>query len=407
MEQGRADLLVGRDARQRVPTNNFMRFEFATAAKIIFGAGTLRGAGAIAKGFGQRALVVMGRDSTRAEPLLKILREAGVGAVTFSVTGEPGLSTIEQGTALAKKEKCQFVISFGGGSVIDAAKAIAAMMTNDGTLLDYVEIIGRGKALAKPSVPFIAIPTTAGTGSEVTRNAVLASPGHKLKVSLRSPLMLAKLALVDPELTYDLPPALTASTGLDALTQLIEPFVCSRANPMTDGLCVEGIRRTARSLRAAFADGKNKSAREDMAVASLFGGLALANAGLGAVHGFAGPIGGSFPAPHGAICAALLPHVMAANIHALRQRVAAGDALRRYDEVGRLLTGNTVATADDGVKWVRELVGDLQIKPLGTYGIRDEHVADLVAKAANTSSMKANPIALTPDELAETLRAAI
>jgi alcohol dehydrogenase class IV len=219
--------------------------------------------------------------------------------------------------------------------------------------------------------------------------------------------MLAKLALVDPELTYDLPPALTASTGLDALTQLIEPFVCSRANPMTDGLCVEGIRRTARSLRAAFADGKNKSAREDMAVASLFGGLALANAGLGAVHGFAGPIGGSFPAPHGAICAALLPHVMAANIHALRQRVAAGDALRRYDEVGRLLTGNTVATADDGVKWVRELVGDLQIKPLGTYGIRDEHVADLVAKAANTSSMKANPIALTPDELAETLRAAI
>jgi alcohol dehydrogenase class IV len=219
--------------------------------------------------------------------------------------------------------------------------------------------------------------------------------------------MLARMAIIDPELTYDLPPALTASTGLDALTQLIEPFVCSRANPMTDGLCAEGIRRAARSLRNAFTDGKNKLAREDMAVASLFGGLALANAGLGAVHGFAGPIGGSFPVPHGAICAALLPHVMAANIRSLRQRAAGGDALRRYDEVARLLTDNAIATADDGVKWVRELVSDLQIKQLGTYGIREDHVADLVAKAANASSMKANPITLTPVELAETLRAAI
>jgi alcohol dehydrogenase class IV len=261
--------------------------------------------------------------------------------------------------------------------------------------------------LSKPSAPFIAIPTTAGTGSEVTRNAVLASPEHKLKVSLRSPLMLPKIALVDPELTCDLTPALTASTGLDALTQLIEPFVCSRASPVTDGLCRDGIHRAARSLRIAFTDGKNKSAREDMAVASLFGGLALANAGLGAVHGFAGPIGGSFPASHGAICAALLPHVMDANLRALRQRAAAGDALRRYDEVARLLTGNAGATANDGMRWVRELVGDLQIKPLGAYGIREEHIADLVAKAANASSMKANPIALTPEELAETLRAAI
>jgi alcohol dehydrogenase class IV len=281
------------------------------------------------------------------------------------------------------------------------------MLANDGTLLDYVEIIGRGKALTKPSAPFIAIPTTAGTGSEVTRNSVLSSPEHKLKVSLRSPLMLARVAIVDSELTLDLPPALTASTGLDALTQLIEPFVCSRANPMTDGLCVEGIRRAGRSLRAVFADGKNKSAREDMAVASLFGGLALANAGLGAVHGFAGPVGGSFPAPHGAICAALLPRVVAANLRALRQRAPDSAALSRYDEVARLLTGNAGATADDGVDWVRKLVSDLQIPRLGEYGVREEHVEDVVAKAANASSMKANPITLTPDELAETLRAAI
>jgi alcohol dehydrogenase class IV len=380
-----------------------MRFEFATATKIVFGAGTLREVGAIAKEFGKRVLVVTGHNTTRAGPLLIVLREAVAVATIFPVAGEPEISTVEQGTALAKKENCELVIGCGGGSALDAAKSIAAMLTNGGKLLDYVEIIGHGNPLTKPSAPFIAIPTTAGTGSEVTRNAVLSSPEHKLKVSLRSPLMLAKVALVDPELTYDLPPTLTANTGLDALTQLIEPFVCLRANPMTDGLCVEGLRRAARSLRVAYNDGKNKLARADMAVASLFGGLALANAGLGAVHGFAGPIGGSFPAPHGAICAALLPHVMGANLHALRQRAPDSEALRRYDEVARLLTGNAKAVADDGMVWVRKLVSDMQIPRLGTYGIKSEHIAELVRKSTQASSMKANPIALTPEELAETL----
>ena len=381
-----------------------MKFEFATATRILFGAGMLAEAGSAAKSFGRRALVVTGRNPQRAEPLLKVLRENGITYCISSVSSEPEIQTIRDGVEWAKTGACDFVIGIGGGSVMDAAKAIAAMLTNDGDLLDYLEIVGRGKALTNRGAPFIAIPTTAGTGTEVTRNAVLSSPQHKLKVSLRSPLMLARVAIVDPELTRDLPPALTASTGCDALTQLIEPYVCARANPMTDGLCVEGIRRAARSLRTAFDDGQNKSAREDMAVASLFGGLALANAGLGAVHGFAGPIGGAFPAPHGAICAALLPHVMAANISALRCRNAGSDALRRYDEIARLLANEAGATADDGVVWVRELVSDLQIKPLGVYGIREEHVPDLVAKAANASSMKANPVALTPEELAETLR---
>jgi alcohol dehydrogenase class IV len=384
-----------------------IQFEFTTVPRILFGAGAIKSVGENSKAFGKCALVVTGRNPQRAENLIADLRQHGTGVVTFAVAGEPEIATVEQGINLAKAEKCNSVIGFGGGSVIDAAKAIAALLTNEGELLDYLEIIGRGQTLKKWSAPFFAIPTTAGTGSEVTRNAVLASPKHKLKVSLRSRLMLARMAIIDPELTCDLPPALTASTGLDALTQLIEPFVCSRANPMTDGLCFEGIRRAARSLRVAFADGKNKSAREDMALASLHGGLALANAGLGAVHGFAGPIGGSFPAPHGAICAALLPHVMAANICTLRQRAPDGDALRRYGEVARLLAGDPGATADDGVRWVRKLVSDLQIKPLGAFGIREEDVADLVTKAANASSMKANPIALTTDELAETLRAAI
>jgi alcohol dehydrogenase class IV len=193
---------------------------------------------------------------------------------------------------------------------------------------------------------------------------------------------------------------------LDALTQLIEPYVCSRANPITDGICVEGIRRAARSLRVAFHNGRDLAAREDMAVASLFGGLALANAGLGAVHGFAGPIGGSFSAPHGAICAALLPCVMDANIRALHQRAAGSEALRRYDEVARLLTGRPEAKADDGVKWVGELTGGLQIARLGSFGIQREHFPDLIIKAANASSMKANPIALTPGELAGILEQA-
>ena len=383
------------------------RFQFNTATRIVFGAGAVNHVGVNIKNHGTRALVVTGHDSRRAERLLANLQLSFVSAVTFAVPGEPELATVEQGAKLARAEKCDFVIGFGGGSAIDAAKAIATMLTNDGKLLDYVEIIGRGQALKKWSAPIIAIPTTAGTGAEVTHNAVLASPEHKLKVSLRSPLMQARVAIVDPELTYDLPPALTASTGLDALTQLIEPFVCNRANPMTDGLCVEGLRRAARSLRVAFSNGKDKDAREDMAVASLFGGLALSNAGLGAVHGFAGPIGGSFSAPHGAICAALLPHVMAMNLWALRQRDPHGAALYRYEEAAWWLTGNSKAKAEDGVEWVRALVADLKVPRLGSFGIQQTHIADLAVKAANASSMKANPIVLTPEELTETLRLAL
>jgi alcohol dehydrogenase class IV len=384
-----------------------MRFEFATATRIVFGAGTLREVGPLAREFGPRVLVVTGADARRAEALLALLREQGVGSATFSVRGEPEIRTVEEGVALAKRENCGVVLAFGGGSALDAGKAIAAMVANTGELLDYLEVIGRGQALTRPSAPFIAIPTTAGTGTEVTRNAVLASPQHGVKVSLRSPLMLAKVAVVDPELTYDLPPAVTASTGLDALTQLIEPYVCSRANPMTDALCVDGIRRAGRSLRAAVENGHDAGARMDMSVASLFGGLALANAGLGAVHGFAGPIGGQFPAPHGAVCAALLPHVMEANLRALRLRQPAADALRRYEEVGRLVTGSPTASAEGGIEWVRKLVTDLGIPGLGRYGLTREHTAELVTKASHASSMKANPIVLTTEELVGVLECAL
>jgi alcohol dehydrogenase class IV len=384
-----------------------MTFEFATAQRILFGPGTISQAGNLAATFGRHTLVVTGRDPARADRLLQLLRDAGVAATTFSVSGEPDLETIRRGAALARQEHCDVVISLGGGSVLDAGKAIAAMLTNSGDLLDYLEIIGRGQTLTRPSAPFIAIPTTAGTGSEATRNAVLASPEHRVKVSLRSPYMLPAIALVDPDLTRDLPPDLTASTGLDALTQLIEPYVCLRANPMTDSLCEYGLQLVARSLRTAFTNGADASAREDMSLASLFGGIALANAGLGAVHGLAGPIGGMFPAPHGAVCAALLPVVIPANLQALRSRQPDGPALARYEKVARFLTGNPHATADDCVAWVRSLVTDLQIPGLKKYGLTRENTAELIPKAAQASSMKANPIVLTPGELAAILESAL
>ncbi len=297
-----------------------MRFEFATATRIVFGAGTLREIAPAAREMGARALLVTGRSLERAAPLVAALTKAGVECAPFPIAGEPTVQRVREGVQFAREERCDLVISFGGGSPIDAGKAIAALLANAGDLEDYIEVVGKGRSLTNPSLPFIAVPTTAGTGSEVTRNAVLASREHGVKASLRSPFMLARLAVVDPELTYDLPPAVTASTGLDALTQLIEPYVSSRANPMVDALCVEGMRRAARGLPRAYADGRDTEAREDMSLASLFGGLALANAGLGGVHGFAAAIGGAFDAPHGAVCAALLAHVMDANIRALRVR---------------------------------------------------------------------------------------
>ena len=277
-----------------------VRFEFATASRILFGAGVARHIVPEAVRMGSRVLVVGGRSESRAEPTVDALRQAGLAVATYSVSGEPTVETARSGAERAEGHRADLVIGIGGGSVIDAAKAIAALTTNPGDVFEYLEVIGRGAPLVSDPIPVIAVPTTAGTGSEVTRNAVLASEAHHVKVSLRHPKMLPALAVVDPELTYSLPSALTASTGLDALTQLIEPFVSTAANPLTDGLCREGLLRAARSLARAVTVGDPES-REDMAVASLFGGLALANSKLGAVHGLAGPLGGMFPrAPHGA-----------------------------------------------------------------------------------------------------------
>jgi alcohol dehydrogenase class IV len=384
-----------------------MRFEFATSGRILFGPGTLREVAPAAAQLGSRVLVVTGRTRKRAGPLLDHLESLGLVVTTFPVSDEPTLETIRSGVALAREVSCEVVIGFGGGSVIDSGKAIAAMLTNRGDLLDYLEVIGNGQPLTQAPAPYLAVPTTAGTGAEATRNAVLTSLDHRVKVSLRSPLMLPRLAVVDPELTYSLPPHLTAGTGLDALTQLIEPFVCSSPNPITDALCHAGMQSIAGALRHAYRDGADAQAREAMALASLLGGMALANAKLGAVHGFAGTLGAMFPAPHGMICARLLPLVMAANVQALKTRAPISPALGRFAEVARILTGHSAATVAEGLDWLRALCIDFVVPPLSRFGLNENAIPQIVAQAQKASSMKGNPIALTEDELADILRQAL
>jgi alcohol dehydrogenase class IV len=380
-----------------------MPFEFATATRIIFGDGAVRQVALAAKQLGQRALLVAGRSRGRSARLLADLNSTKLPCCTFLIDGEPTVELVRRGVEFARQEQCDVVIAFGGGSAIDAGKAIAGLLTNPGELVDYLEVVGKRNPLVNPAAPLIAIPTTAGTGSEVTRNAVLGVPELQVKVSLRSPLLLPRLAVVDPELTLGLPPAATAYTGLDALTQLIEAYVSIRANPMTDGFCLEGIRRAARSLRRAFHSGHDLEARRDMSLAALFSGLALANAGLGVVHGFAAPLGGRFPAPHGAICAAILPNGMETNLRALRARAPQSEAVSRYQQVAGILTGRAEATADAGIVWVRDVCNELEIPPLKAYGISEQDVPALIAEAAKASSMKGNPLALMPEEMREVL----
>jgi alcohol dehydrogenase class IV len=384
-----------------------MRFEFATAERIMFGAGALAEVSPLVGGIGRRVFVVTGRSAERAERLLEDLRRDGLESTTFKVVSEPTTTVVEQAVAVAREAQSDCVISIGGGSVIDSGKAVGAMLANGGSLTDYLEVVGLGRPLRRRAVPHIAVPTTAGTGAEVTANSVLTVAEHRVKVSMRSSLMLPAVAVVDPLLTHSMPPAVTASTGLDALTQLAEAYLSNRANPLTDGICREGLGRAGRSLRRAYEDGSDAAAREDMALASLFGGLALANAKLGAVHGFAGPLGGMLGAPHGVICARLLPLVFAANLEALKSRDPESPALRRFDETARILTGSNSATAQDGIDWLSELCHYLRVPGLSQFGLKEEDFATVVDKARKSSSAKGNAIALSSEELTSILAAAV
>jgi alcohol dehydrogenase class IV len=384
-----------------------MHFEFATANRIIFAPSAIKEAAPIAATFGRRALIVVGSTPDQATALIDQLRSESVAAVTFSVTGEPAIEIVQAGMQIARENNCDVIIGLGGGSAIDTGKAIAALITNPGDPLDYLEVIGRGQPLKQMPLPYLAIPTTAGTGSEVTRNAVLASHEHRVKVSLRSPLMLPRVAIIDPELTYSLPPAITASTSLDALTQLIEPYTCNSPNPLVDAICREGMQRAARSLKKVYQDGSDVAAREDMSLAALFGGMALANAKLGAVHGLAGPFGGLMGAPHGMICARFLPFVVEANVRALQTREPNSLALQRYAEVAQLLTGRSTAGASDAIEWLHQLCTDLNVAPLRQYRLAAVDIRMVVAQAQKASSMKGNPIGLTDEELQEILVKAV
>ena len=381
-------------------------FEFITSSRIIFGNGVMTAGIQAAKPFGRKALLLYSQNGAPVDQIKNACTENGISFELFPVDHEPSVELVQEIVEFSRKCMCDFVIAFGGGSVMDAGKAASAMLTNPGDLLDYLEVVGNNLPLTQPAAPCVAIPTTAGTGAEVTRNAVLAVPEKQVKVSLRSTYILPRLAIVDPEVTLGLPASVTAYTGLDALTQVIEPFTSLKHNPMMDAICRDGIERSARSLKTAFHDGNDLAARYDLSLTSLYGGLALTNAGLGAVHGFAAPIGGMFDAPHGVICGILLPHTVKANITALSDREPGNPVLERYKVTAQLLTGNIGAGPEDAVRFLSGLVDELNIPGLRTYGIRSTDFPLIVEKALNASSMKANPIKLRPDELVKILEAA-
>jgi alcohol dehydrogenase class IV len=371
-------------------------FEFATAGRVIVGAGRSAELPALLAACGSRVLACTGASPGRHANLLAGL---GLPAVVFPVAGEPTVALARAAAAAGREHGADVVAAIGGGSVIDTGKAAAMLLGNGGDPLDYLEVIGGGQAITRPSVPCVAVPTTAGTGAEVTANAVLASPAHQVKASLRGAPMLPRAALVDPLLTVSCPPEVTAASGMDALTQCLEPFVSPRASPLSDAMAREGIRRAAAGLRRACADGTDLAARADMAVASVAGGMALANAKLGAVHGLAGVLGGTVAVPHGVACAALLAPVMQANVAALRAAGPDHPALARYAEAAALLTGEPVAAIEDGVAWVRETLALLDIPGLGTFGLVPEQADGITAQALRSSSMQGNPVALTEGDL--------
>ena len=383
-----------------------MHFEFSTTGRIVFGNGTIKQLPNFANSFGKNAFIICGKDTSRIDSIVDTLNQAGIKTSVFSMPTEPTISLVLQGIHEARLKSCDIIIGIGGGSVIDTGKAISAMITNSGELSEYLEVIGEGKSIIKGPAPYIAIPTTAGTGAEVTCNAVLSSPEHKVKVSMRSPLMYPRMALVDPELTYSTSPAITASTGLDALTQLLEAFVSNKANPFTDGICIEGLKRASRSLYSAYTSG-DISAREDMCLASLFSGLALANAKLGAVHGLAAPLGGMLSAPHGTICARLLPFVIEMNVNSLIKKDPSSDFLKRFDTVAQILTKNDHASAMEAVSWIKNICSAMEIPVLKKFGLEESALPAIVQQAKKSSSTKGNPVELTDEELAQILRQAM
>jgi len=321
---------------------------------------------------------------------------------------EPRVEDVDRAVEAGRGQGCDAVVAVGGGAVLDCGKAASGMMTNAGSLVDYLEGVGKGLRVERAPLPMVAAPTTAGTGSEVTKNAVISGPGFKK--SIRSPLLIPRVALVDPALTHGTPHEVTASCGMDALTQLLESYLSRNASPFTDGLALQGIAAAGRGLVRAHRNPEDADARDEMALASLLGGVCLANAGLGAVHGFASPLGALLPIPHGVACAALLPQVVEANLAAAAGTRAEGRLRRRLARAAEALCGETFETEQRAVEralaTLRELQRELKIPRLGELGVTEDNMAEVV-QGSRGSSMRYNPVELTDPQLAEILRAAM
>jgi alcohol dehydrogenase class IV len=378
-----------------------VRFDLTLPGEIRFGAGRVSEVpGAFADLGANRVMVITGRTTSRADGIRAALNAADMSSMVFGVATEPSIERVRAAVDLVLESGCDAVLGFGGGSALDVAKAVAVLARSGTDPMDHLEVIGAGRPIERPGLPCVAVPTTAGTGSEVTRNSVLSGGG--VKASLRSPLLLPKLAVVDPDLLVGVPKPTIAASGMDALSQLIEPLLSQRAHPFTDAVAREGIRRSARSLRRAYQEGmEDPGVREDLAIASLFSGMCLANSGLGAVHGLAAAAGARLSAPHGAVCAAVLTAAMEVNLRALRERAPDHPALQRIAEVASLLTGRPEASPEDAIAWLAELTAAMSIPGLASYGLNQDAIATVVTAAQRASSMRGNPIELSDQEVTE------
>jgi hypothetical protein len=374
-------------------------FQLLLPGRILFGRGEAAKTAGLAAGFGSRVLLVHGRDAARAAWLRADLDRAGCEVHAQTCGQEPDLPMLEAALAGARAFAPDVVIGLGGGAVLDLAKALAGLIPATGAVLDHLEGVGQGLPLTQSPLPFIAVPTTSGTGAEATKNAVIDVPAHRRKVSLRDDRMMARLAIVDPALTDGCPRGVTLASGLDALTQVIEPYVCNRSNPATDALARTAIPMALAALPALM-QGEDTAARDAMAWVSLSGGIALANAGLGAVHGLAGVIGGVTGAAHGAICGTLLPFVIAAN----RAAVPAGPIAERLAEVDAMLSA--AFGGGPGTEALHRWSRSHGLPGLSALGLDAGEHAGVAAAAAGASSMKANPVVLSGAVLQTILRAA-
>ncbi len=378
--------------------------EFYAPGKIVFGPGSLTQIGVEVKRLGDKVLVVLGKGSMRKSGILdrltNLLKEDKVEYIIYeNIPSDPSVEIVDKGVSLARKEKCNVVIALGGGSVLDAGKAISAMVTNEGSVADYQEIEGKGKKFHHKTIPFIAISTTSGTGSEATKNAVITNTKLGLKKSIRDPWLIPEVALVDPELTLSLPPHITAICGGDALTQCIEAYLGKKSQEITDALALQAIGLIAKSLVKATNEGNNLEARKDMAMAALLSGLCLSNSGLGAAHALSHPLGVHYKIPHGLSCAVLLPYVMEFNLPVVTKKLA--KIAQALGEDVSLLS--ETEAAQRAVEKIKEMFSQAGIKEnLSEWGIKEEDFFQL-AKEAKGGSLNNNPRETSEADLIELL----